>query len=65
MCTLKNDSQIAVGMTEGNVLILLCEEDISVRMESRFRDIGGIWSICACNKDNDLALGTISGLYIV
>lgn len=52
-------------MTEGNILILLCEADVSVRMEGRFREIGGIWSICGCNKDNDLALGTIGGLFVV
>jgi len=28
------------------------------------RDIGGIWSICGVNNDTELALGTISGVYI-
>lgn len=52
-------------MTEGNVLILDCSVDVQVHMEGRFRDVGGIWAITACNNDNDLALGTIGGLYIL
>lgn len=56
---------LAVGMTDGNVLVLDCEIDVHVHIEGRFRDIGGIWSICGCNEDNDLALGTIGGLYFL
>ena len=64
-CALKNDTQIAIGMTEGNVLILDCSVDVIVLMEGKFRDIGGIWAICGCNSDNDIAIGTIGGLFML
>jgi hypothetical protein len=52
-------------MTEGNVLILEAGPSVGVLMEGRFPDIGGIWAICSCNSDRDLALGTVGGLYLV
>lgn len=65
-CRLKNGKLLGVGMTDGNILLLETEnDDVQVHMEGRFRDIGGIWSICGCNQDQDLALGTIGGLFFV
>ena len=56
---------LAIGMTDGNILLLECAADVSVFMEGRFREIGGIWTIAACNEGQDLALGTIGGLFFV
>lgn len=56
---------MAVGMTEGHLLLLDCEIEVKVLMEARFKDIGGIWTLCGCNGDTDLAVGTIGGLFMV
>ena len=64
-CALKNDTQVVIGMTEGNVLILDCSVDVVVLMEGKFRDVGGIWAMCGCNNDNDIAIGTIGGLFML
>jgi hypothetical protein len=39
--------------------------DINIIAEGKFRDLGGIWTICPVNNENELAVGCISGLYIV
>ena len=65
MSMIREETMLAVGMTDGNVLILNCDEDVEVWMEGRFRDVGGIWAISGCNEGNDLALGTIGGLYFL
>lgn len=31
---------------------------------AHLRDVGGIWTICGVNNDNELALGTITGVHI-
>ena len=63
MCTFKD--LLVVGMTDGNLLLLDCSVELTVLMEAKFRDIGSIWTVCSCNDDNDLALGTLQGLFIV
>jgi hypothetical protein len=65
MCVLRDQTMLAIGMTDGNILILDCTTDVTVFMEGRFREIGGIWCIATCNEGQDLALGTIGGLYFV
>jgi hypothetical protein len=66
MATLKSETQVAVGLSDGIVLILTSTAvDINVVAEGKFRDLGGIWAVCPVNNDNELAVGCISGLYIV
>ena len=48
---------MAVGMTDGNVVVLDCSSDVSVLVERKFKEIGGIWSICGINNDSELAAG--------
>lgn len=64
MCFFKDGQEIAVGMSDGNLLLLISDQ---VRMKSSFvcKEIGGIWSVCGVNKDQELAVGTISGIYIL
>ena len=68
MCLLKEMQQVAVGMTDGHVWILDAdkpEQAARVPIKAQFRETGGIWSIAGCNNDQELALGTISGVHIV
>jgi len=64
MCFLKGGQEIAVGMTDGNLLILHSDQ---VRVKASFlcKEIGGIWSVCGVNRDLEIAVGTISGIYIL
>jgi len=72
MCTLSNNTEVAIGMTDGHVIILGSDSDLpsqsqgtQIKNAGHLRDIGGIWSICAINNDTQLALGCISGMYIL
>jgi hypothetical protein len=65
MCTLHGEKQVAVGMTDGNIVVLDCSPDVSVIVEKKFKEIGGIWTICAINNDSDLAVGAMSGLHVI
>ena len=70
MCLLNENTQVALGMTDGHVMILGTDPDIddqtnvAVINAAHFRDVGGIWSICGVNNDTEIALGSISGLHI-
>lgn len=64
MCTLHGDKQVAVGMTDGNVVVFDCSSDVSVIVERKFKEVGGIWSICSINNDSELAVGSLAGLFI-
>jgi len=71
MCALNDFTQVAVGMTDGHVMILGMSSDeldgdkgAQILNAAHLRDIGGIWSICGVNNDSELALGTISGVHI-
>ena len=52
-------------MTDGNVIVFQTEPDFGILLEARFPEIGGIWSICGVNEDQDLAVGTLRGLHIL
>jgi len=52
-------------MTDGNIVVFDCSTDVSVIVERQFKEIGGIWSICSINNDSELAVGSLSGLYII
>ena len=65
MCTLHEEKQVAVGMTDGNIVVFDCSSDVSVIVEKQFKEIGGIWSICSINNDSELAVGALSGLHII
>jgi len=65
MCTLHGDKQVAVGMTDGNIVVLDCSTDVSVIVERQFKEIGGIWTICSVNNDSELAVGSLSGLHVI
>ncbi len=52
-------------MTDGNVVVLDCSSDVSVLVERKFKEIGGIWSICGINNDSELAAGALSGLHVI
>ena len=71
MCLLNDNTQVAVGMTDGHVMVLGVDktEDSSDRgtqilNAAHLRDVGGIWSICGVNNDTELALGTITGMHM-
>ena len=71
MCALNDYTQVAVGMTDGHVMIIGMSSDAldgdkgaQILNAAHLRDIGGIWSICGVNTDSELALGTISGVHI-
>ena len=71
MCTLNDYTQVAVGMTDGHVMVLGMSTDqtegdqgATISNAAHLRDVGGIWSICGVNNDTELALGTISGVHI-
>ena len=71
MATLSDFTQVAVGMTDGHCMILGSAADdlegdngAQILNAAHLRDVGGIWSICGVNNDNELALGTISGVHI-
>ena len=64
-CSIKEGSQIAVGMSAGNVIIFSASFEVKIQIEGCFKDLGGIWSITACNNDADLAIGTVGGLFIL
>lgn len=71
MCTICDYTQVAVGMTDGHIIILGTGQDsvegdkgAQITNAAHLRDVGGIWSICGLNNDTELALGTISGVHI-
>lgn len=79
MTALNECSQVAVGMTDGHILVLgnnaaLDEEqkaaeggdrELQIVSLSHLKEIGGIWSMCGVNNDTELALGTVTGVHIV
>ena len=72
MCTLNDFTQVGVGMTDGHCMVLGTSADeldadkgAQILNAAHLRDIGGIWAVCSVNNDTELALGTISGVYIV
>ena len=65
MCLFKDDKEIAVGMTDGNLLILVLDKDVRIKVAVAFKELGGIWSICGINSGQDLAVGTINGLFFL
>ena len=65
LCSLKDQTQIAVGMTDGHVIIYQVDTDFFIKVDGRFPEIGGIWTICAINKNQDIAVGTIDGVIII
>lgn len=71
MCSLNDFSQVAVGMTDGHIMVLGTSADVldgekgvQILNASHLREVGGIWTICGVNNDTELALGTISGVHI-
>ena len=69
MCTLNDFSQVAVGMTDGHVIVVGVptedsEGSVQIINAAHIREVGGIWSICGVNNDSELALGTITGVHI-
>ena len=53
-------------MTDGFVLVLdTSSHDVKTLIQSRFKEVGGVWCIEAINNDNDLAIGAIGGLFIL
>ena len=72
MCTLNDFTQVAVGMTDGHVMVLGSgsadetggDMGAQIMNAAHLRDVGGIWTICGVNNDNELALGTITGVHI-
>lgn len=72
MCKLINGIEVAVGMSDGHVIIIGNDSELpgnqlgtQIKNTAHIREIGGIWSICGLNNDTQLALGCISGLHIV
>lgn len=73
LCTLRDYSQIAVGMSDGHIVILEqkdtapeqpADQAIQISVAAQLSQIGGVWSICGINGDSELAMGTMSGVYI-
>ena len=71
MCTLSDFTQVALGMTDGHVMILGTDEEssmdndgVAILNAAHLRDIGGIWAICGVNNDTELCLGTLSGVHV-
>ena len=79
MCALNDFTQVAMGMTDGHVMVLGSDEDeaqdeaggagvagnITILNVAHLRDIGGIWSISGVNNDTELVVGTITGVHII
>ena len=78
MCALNDFTQVAMGMTDGHVMVLGSDEEVQEGSEelgnsnnitilnvAHLRDIGGIWSISGVNNDTELVVGTITGVHIV
>lgn len=65
LCSLKDQTQIAVGMTDGHVIIYEVNNEFLIKVDGRFPEIGGIWSICAINNNQDIAVGTVDGVNIL
>lgn len=56
-------------MTDGNVMLLDVNEgdnssNIRVKLETQFKECGGVWSISSVNNDKELALGCLNGVFI-
>lgn len=72
MALINNGTNIAIGMSDGHVIIVSNDSGLSgglagpqIKNVAHLKDFGGIWSICGVNDDTQLALGTITGVYIV
>lgn len=65
MSTLKAEGYLAVGMSDGHLMLFDTNDDLKLVCKSHFKEIGGIWCMSSCNFDSDLALGTIGGLFCV
>jgi hypothetical protein len=72
MSLINNGSNVAVGMSDGHTIIVTNDSDLpgsqagsQIRNAAHLKEVGGIWSICGVNNDTQLALGTITGVYIV
>lgn len=71
MATINDFTQVAIGMTDGHVMIIGISSDnldgdkgAQILNAAHLRDVGGIWSICGVNNDTELALGCITGVHI-
>ena len=71
MSAMNDFTQVAVGMTDGHVMVIGTNADdldgdrgAQILNAAHLRDVGGIWSICGVNNDEQIALGTITGVHI-
>ena len=67
MTVIRDESLLVVGMTDANIMLLQCGQgqDFGIVNEGRFPELGGIWSLCGLNRDTELAVGTLKGIYIM
>jgi len=72
MSIINNGSNVAIGMSDGHVIIVTNDSDLpgnlkgsQIKNAAHLKEVGGIWSICGVNNDTQMALGTISGVYLV